>query len=188
MEIEQYKRIMALYASGVAVVTCRTRSGEAYGVTVSSFTSVSLDPPLVLFCLSRSLTGLDDLLGGSRLAIHVLAEGQEAVSDHFATAGSDRSERCGLYAGDSGDAPHLKEYLARVEARLQRAIEAGDHVIVVCRVLEVSAGDLLGGRGPLVYWGSRYHRLAQAAVSVPPAPEAVEYWGRRETSEPEVRS
>lgn len=184
MEIEQYKRIMALYASGVAVVTCRTGRGEAYGVTVSSFTSVSLEPPLVLFCLNRSLTGLDDLLSAPRLAVHVLAEDQEAVSDHFATAGSDRSEQCGFYAADSGDAPRLREYLARVEVRLQRAVEAGDHVIVVCRVLEVSAGQLLGIRGPLVYWGSRYHRLAQAHVPVRPAPEAVEYWGRRESSEP----
>ena len=110
-----FKEVMRCFAAGVTVVTTRGSGPSAYGVTASSFTSVSLEPRLVLVCLDNRLSGLDQFHNAGRFVVNILAEDQEEVSAHFATPGSDRSERCGYYAQAEGDLPLLANSLAAME-------------------------------------------------------------------------
>ncbi|HON00788.1 MAG TPA: flavin reductase family protein [Acidobacteriota bacterium] len=180
MNETEFKRIVALYATGVAVVTVRAPTGETYGVTVSSFTSVSLEPPLILFCLSRRLSGLETFLGAPVVGVQILAENQTTLSDHFATGGSDRSEDSGWYEEGTTDPPFLAKSLGRMRCLPEVWYPAGDHLVVICQVVEVEPGPLLGERGPLVYWASRYHRLAGQQVPVRLTAKTMDFWGSGE--------
>src|SRR5690349_20770259 len=84
LEPKALREVLSLYPTGITVVTTRSREGELYGVTANSFSSVSLDPPLVLFSLSRELRTLGALLAAGSFAIHFLREDQRHISARFA--------------------------------------------------------------------------------------------------------
>ena len=87
-----FRNVAGCFATGVTVVTTQDREGALYGLTVNSFTSVSLDPPLVLICLDNGLTGLDIFLESGRFAVNILTNDQQDISNHFASRGTDRSQ------------------------------------------------------------------------------------------------
>jgi flavin reductase (DIM6/NTAB) family NADH-FMN oxidoreductase RutF len=158
IDASELRRVLGQFATGVTVVTTR-HEGVPQGMTANSFTSVSLDPPLVLFCADkRARAGM--LVGPAGcFAINVLAEDQRHLSDLFAGKGSDEQRRALLE--DIGQdavtgAPILPGALGWLDCRLERAIDAGDHVVFLGEVVAASAGD---PAAPLLYFRGSYRRL-----------------------------
>jgi len=136
------------------VVTVLDREGSPHGMTASSFTSVSLDPPLVLVCVDHQANVLGHFLRSDYLAINVLNETQQELSVRFARRGEDRFDGVECYPGQNG-VPLIPGAIANFECAIRRTVDAGDHTIFIAEVLGVSYRE---GR-PLVYYGSGYRKL-----------------------------
>lgn len=153
-----FREVMGTFATGVTVVTTSGESGTPYGVTVNSFTSVSLRPPLILVCLDNRLSGLGHFRAGARFAVNILGEDQREISDRFATRGSDRSQ--GIDKSSPGATPFIPNALARLECRLSECHAGGDHTILLAEVEAVHLAPDAHLRGPLLYHRGRYRTLA----------------------------
>jgi len=150
--------VLGCFPTGVAVVTAVARDGSLHGVTINSFNSVSLDPPLVLFSLSRDLNSLQSLETAEAFAINFLRDDQAHLSSRFAAALTDKWTDLEYRAGLTG-APVLVPALAVLECRPYAQYDGGDHVIFVLRVSHIEADAT---RYPLVFFRGRYHALANA--------------------------
>jgi flavin reductase (DIM6/NTAB) family NADH-FMN oxidoreductase RutF len=159
------RRALGRYATGVTVVTARAPvpNGEVVGVTANSFTSVSLDPPLVLWGLDLRSSTRPVFLAAGWFAVNVLAADQAALSMRFATPGrADKFD--GLACAEGlGGCPLLPGCLARFECRTERIVEAGDHVMLIGRIARVT--HLQKGE-PLLFAGGRY-RLPGPPIAAP---------------------
>jgi len=152
---DQFRRALRQWPSGVSVVT--SFSSEPVGLTVSSFFSVSLVPPLVGVCLDRKSATLPIILATRLFGVSVLSAGQADLSERF--AGADESVRfqgVPLFATPGALSPLLAGAVLHLDCRLEAAHEAGDHVLCLGSIqLALShPGE------PLLFHGSRYHRLA----------------------------
>ena len=133
IDTRDLRAALAGFPTGVTVVTARTREGRRVGVTVNSFCSVSLEPPLLLWCLSRTAPSRVVFSVASHFAIHVLAAGQGRLSRRFSRAAQDKFS--GLELGEGlGGAPRLAGVVALFECRRTGLHEAGDHDIILGRV------------------------------------------------------
>jgi len=141
------------FPTGITVITTNTPNGPV-GVTANSFSSVSLDPPLVLWCIDKASDRLEYFQTAERYAIHVLSEEQETDSTGFARSAfhCDTAE----WAPGTDDIPELAQYLARFDCRLDAAHDAGDHIILVGEVLEIKTQP---GQ-PLLYIRGGYGRIS----------------------------
>ena len=149
------RRALGCFVTGVTVVTAREVDGGPHGFTANSFTSVSLDPPLVLVCVGRDVERLDVYRRCSCFAINVLGDSQRAISVRFATQRPDRFAGVRWREGTYG-LPIIDGCIASLQCESWRRIEAGDHMILIGRVLacEDSAAR------PLAYWRGRYRSLS----------------------------
>lgn len=140
------------FATGVTVVTTLGPDGERIGVTANSFTSLSMDPPLVLWCPGRHLRSLPAFETASHFAINVLASDQQVLSKQFATGSTDKFDGVALREGVAG-IPVLEGTLATFECETVARHEAGDHVIFIGQIRQYAhaAAD------PLVFHGGNYH-------------------------------
>lgn len=151
----QLRDCLGGFATGVTVVTCRDESGRRCGITVNSFSSVSLDPPLVLWNVAKSSNSLDAFVDAEHFAIHVLSREQLAVSVHFAHTDHTRFE--GIDFSDSADGvPILADCLAVIECSSHAVHEAGDHYVIIGHVECFHRENT----DPLLFYGGRYRRLA----------------------------
>lgn len=171
VKTNSFKDVMSLFPTGVTVVTTEAPTGQAYGVTVSSFTSVSLEPPLILVCLDNRLSGLDRFGESEIFVVNILSESQTEISNHFATPGTDRSETCGFYDPGPGGAPTLKESLAWMQCRPVDFHLAGDHTVLLGEVQAVQADSDVAKKGPLLYYRGNYRKLADRINLTSVAPE-----------------
>jgi 3-hydroxy-9,10-secoandrosta-1,3,5(10)-triene-9,17-dione monooxygenase reductase component len=158
LDQRQFRDVMGSFATGVAVATARGDAGRPIGVTVSSFTSVSLDPPLILFCLEWSAETWPAFRDAGFFAVNILAEDQTALSARFASVGTDRWAGIHHEAGPH-DCPLLPGTVGWVVCRKHAVHEGGDHAIVVGRV-EVLECD--AARSPLLHFRGAYGRFARA--------------------------
>ena len=165
----QFRNALGAFATGVTIVTTREASGVDVGMTANSFSSVSLDPPMVLWSLAKTSSSIDAFRSASAFAVHVLAEDQEPLSARFATKGIDRFEGQSVERGEEG-IPMLRDYSARFECRTAFEHEGGDHVILVGEVVRFTHT----GRAPLVFHGGRYGRLVGTEAETAPAGSAEE--------------
>jgi flavin reductase (DIM6/NTAB) family NADH-FMN oxidoreductase RutF len=153
-----YRRVVGNFATGVAVVT----SGggpDAHGVTVNSFTSVSLDPTLLLVCLDRSSRSRATILETRVFNINVLSDAQEHVSRLFASKERPETWFADLHCitGELG-APLIPDCLAYMECELRETHEAGDHSILIA---EVQRAEISDDGAPLCFFRGRYAFLAE---------------------------
>ena len=148
---------MRRYPTGVTIVSTRTAEGLPYGLTVNSFTSVSLDPLLVLVCLDNASSGIEHFLSADSFAVSLLAAGQQSVSIHFATSGTDRTDS-GYVEGRLG-LPLISGALATLECSTHERARAGDHTVLMGQVRHVHLDDNHPARSPLVYCGGNYFTL-----------------------------
>jgi flavin reductase (DIM6/NTAB) family NADH-FMN oxidoreductase RutF len=146
---------LGCFATGVTVVTCLKPDGTPAGLTVNSFTSVSLDPPLLLVCIHKKATSAGALTSASHFAINVLQAGQQPASISFATRGDDRFGNTPWSCGEAG-APILQESLGVFECERYGLHDGGDHHILVGQVVKASFD---AGVDPLLYFRGRYRRL-----------------------------
>ncbi len=151
----QFRRACAQWATGIAVVTATDHAGVPHGMTVNSFTSVSLEPPMILVCIDYRAAILPSLSKGGKLAINVLAEDQTELSSRFARKTEDRFENLDWTLSSSGN-PILSSALAIFECIIAETVTAGDHEVVIA---SVSSVDYREGR-PLIYFNSGYETLA----------------------------
>lgn len=154
-----FRRACSKFATGIAVAT--TFDGRPHGLTVNSFTSVSLDPPLILFCIDYTANILPVFRRASHFAINILESNQEAISSAFAFRGEDRFEGVSWRPGIEM-VPVLEGTLATLECRTHTILEVGDHAVFVGEVLTASVG--VGE--PLLYFDSRYTRLENLSSSL----------------------
>ncbi|MFI7306330.1 flavin reductase family protein [Micromonospora aurantiaca] len=130
-----YRGVLGSFPTGVVVVTGHGRVAPPAGLSISSFTSVSLDPPLVSFCVAHTSTTWPRLRAASCWCVNVLGAGQHELCRRFATAGVERFKDCSWHPSPGG-APVLDGAVAWLECTPYAEHRAGDHVIVVARVRE----------------------------------------------------
>jgi flavin reductase (DIM6/NTAB) family NADH-FMN oxidoreductase RutF len=145
---------LGCFATGVTVVTCLC-DGIPAGLTVNSFTSVSLDPPLLLVCLAKQAASATALTEASHFAVNVLQTGQQPASIRFSTRDEDRFGATPWSCGEAG-APILEESLGVFECERFAVYDGGDHHILVGQVVKASFDASLD---PLLYFRGRYRRL-----------------------------
>lgn len=143
------------FATGVTVVTCFDESGEPFGLTANSFTSVSLDPPLLLVNVHRDAQCAAALTGAEHFAVNVLQTRQQPASIRFSTRDHDRFGPNDWSPGELG-APVLQESLAVFECRRHAVHAGGDHHILIGEVIKASFDPSLD---PLLYFRGKYRRL-----------------------------
>lgn len=148
---------LGLFATGVAVVTTGTADGEHVGTTVSSFNSVSLDPPLVLFSIARSAKAFPVWRSARFFAVNILDERQNAVSNRFAKSLTDKWTGIEAIIRRTG-IPILKHALAWFECERYADYDGGDHLIILGHVLALGMTDHTD-QLPLVFFRSKYRRL-----------------------------
>lgn len=146
-----FRDALGAFATGVTIATTSDVHGQPVGVTASSFNSVSLDPPLILWSLARTSLSHDAFSASGHFAVHVLAATQEELSNRFARRGDDKFAGVAWQPGVLGS-PLLAEYAARFQCRTRHMYEGGDHVILVG---EVVAHDFCNVP-PLLFHGGRY--------------------------------
>ncbi|MGQ9369956.1 flavin reductase family protein [Azospirillum sp. A39] len=151
-----FRNALGTFATGITVITTRCPDGTPVGVTVNSFSSVSLDPPLVLFCLGRESRSFDVLAHGTCFAVNVLAEEQQELSARFSRGDEqDRWEGIEVERWETG-APILRGCLANLDCTKEAVHDGGDHVILVGRVRRLGARE---AGNPLLYFRGGYARL-----------------------------
>lgn len=151
----EYRRVVGHFATGVVVVTGVRYDGAPVGLTVSAFTSVSLDPTLVLVCLDEGSETRRWIGAGGRFAVNVLRAGREAEARRFATAGADRFAGVGWRAEATG-APVLDDALAWLDCRVREVLPGGDHTVFLGEVVACDAHE----GAPLLYYRGGFGRLA----------------------------
>ena len=149
-----FRSALGTFATGVTVITTITPTGEMIGNTASSFNSVSLDPPLVLWSLARNALSFDIYLNASYFAVNVLREGQDDLSARFSKSAGDKWYGIDYEFWDTG-CPILPSALAIFECRSTFTYDGGDHAIFVGEVMKFDH-DPKGK--PLVFWRGGYHR------------------------------
>lgn len=145
----RFRQVVGHFCTGVAVIT-GVHDETPVGLTVQSFTSLSLEPPLVSFSVGRESSTWPRLKAAQTFAVNILAEDQEALCRTFATSGADKFAGVGWRPGASG-APILDDVLGWIECSIEAEHEAGDHVIVIGRVSDLDVGT--EGKPLLFYRG-----------------------------------
>lgn len=151
-----FRSALGAFATGVTVITTVDGDGVKAGVTASSFNSVSLDPPMVLWSLGKNSRSLSAFQSAEGFAVHVLTEKQTNLSAHFASHVGDKFEGLTYTMSEVGN-PHLGSCLARFDCSIVHQYDGGDHTIFVGQVLDFEASDA----DPLLF-----HKGAYASVRV----------------------
>jgi flavin reductase (DIM6/NTAB) family NADH-FMN oxidoreductase RutF len=151
---DKFRQVMGNFATGITVVTTVDKSGKPYGLTVNSFTSVSLDPLLVLVCLDNRLSGLQAFIDSRHFGVSMLSELQEDLSRMFAKKDSERP--ADIYVQGQLGVPLLRNSIAVMECETVATHLAGDHTIFVGRVEHAEVSET---SGPLLYFRGKYRKL-----------------------------
>ncbi len=159
IDASQFKNALKLWASGVTVVTAQSETQGLKGMTATSFSSVSVDPPQILVCLNQSTDTGTVVLEQQQFAVNILNSDQQDVSNQFA-GGSSQEERFANVAWEVGEngAPILNDTLASLECKVVQQVLAGTHWIVIGEVEKVvcRSGE------PLLYYSGAYRQLTVA--------------------------
>ena len=149
---------LGCFPTGVAIITALAASGERLGATVSSFNSVSLDPPLVLFSIAKTAKSFDLWRAAPQYAVNILHEEQTEISNRFARAMTDKWEGVMPKTPVHTDAPLIPNALAWFECESFAHYEGGDHMIFVGKVLGLQVRTTTHDR-PLAFFRGRYRKL-----------------------------
>jgi flavin reductase (DIM6/NTAB) family NADH-FMN oxidoreductase RutF len=148
-----FKLAMSHFASGVTVVTTE-HEGTRYGMTVASFASLSLHPPLVLVCIENSVKSHDAITNSKKFGVSILSNDQAEISNRFASRRDDRFDGVAVRTGDLG-VPLIEGAVCALECKLHASLSGGDHTIFVGEVVDAHSNE----SAPLVYFRSGYREL-----------------------------
>lgn len=164
----EFRHVLGHFATGVTVITTR-HEDQLHGTTVSSFCSLSLNPPLVLICLDHQSTIHDLVLASGSFGVNILAEHGETTSRHFARRALDKFAEVRYGLGQL-HVPLLEDALATLECRVVNCYPGGDHSIVIGEVVSVQAQ---AHASPLLFFRSKYNRLhCESSVPLSHTPAA----------------
>jgi flavin reductase (DIM6/NTAB) family NADH-FMN oxidoreductase RutF len=152
---DEFRHTLSHFASGVTVITVCDREGRPTGLTASAFTSVSLDPPLILVCVDHKSQSYPALVAGKMFAVNILCHDQEALSRRFATTKIENKFEGVPFTLSPMGLPLLDNALAHLECATVNVHLEGDHSIFVGRIERAQTGS----GAPLVYYRGRYDRL-----------------------------
>lgn len=149
-----FRRACGRFATGVAVAGALDANGAPHGLTVNSFSSVSLDPPLILICLGHAIAAIDVFREARHFGLSVLRSDQREISERFAQRMDNHFDGLAWRLGSAG-APLINGVLAQIECRAVRRVSAGDHDIFIAQMV---AAETFDGE-PLIYFASEYREL-----------------------------
>ena len=152
----QFRDVMSRFPTGVAVVSARAGGSSVWGLTVNSFTSVSLEPPLILVCIDREAASHDKLIAAETFAVSVLSEDQADIARRFAAEPADTRFEHVAWHEASCRSPVLDGAAAWFECASNGVMPGGDHSIVLGRVIASGSSD----RGALLFFGGGYGKVA----------------------------
>ena len=155
-DTKAFRHCLGKFATGITVVTCRDHDGNPCGITANSFSSVSLDPPLVLWNIAKVSNSLHAYLEAESFAINVLSEDQQPLSSHFARSDHTLFDDIDYQLSADG-APVLQGNLATLECRTHDIHDCGDHHIIIGRVTAFQSNEL----DPLLFYSGAYHKLGK---------------------------
>jgi len=161
-----FRDALGQFPTGVCIITTVTPDGARLGMTISSFNSLSLDPPLVLFSIDRRANSFAAWQQAERYAINVLNEDQEELSNKFARPKGEKWIGQTVVGGKTG-VPLLPNAVTAFECEAYSRHDGGDHEIFVGRVVELYENLAKRGR-PLVFFGRQYRRLVPGEAHTPP--------------------
>ena len=151
---DEFRAALSRFVSGVTVVTTMSDDNRPAGITVSAFSSVSLEPPLILACIDKRASLHNHLTEGKHFAVNILADHQQGISRLFASKDENRFQGARYRCGSNG-APLLDDALAYIECRVVHAYPGGDHTIIVGEVEATSVAE----HKPLAYFRGDYGKL-----------------------------
>jgi flavin reductase (DIM6/NTAB) family NADH-FMN oxidoreductase RutF len=152
----ELRNVFGTFATGVTIITTNDVNGKPFGLTANSYTSLSLDPPLVLVCVDKKVDCYACFEQSKVFAVNFLAEDQEHLSTRFATKGIEKFEGVSVRPGSVG-VPLLEGAIGYIECKLVEGFEGGDHTIYVGEVQSASAS----GDRPLLFFKGKYKKLPQ---------------------------
>ena len=157
---EDFRRVMGSLASGVSVLTSLDQAGIPCGMTCSAVCSVSAEPPLLLSCVRPPSTTLNAIRSSGRFLVNFLDADAPELSNLFASRTPDKFGQVGWRHSDRLGLPLLDRTLAHAECLVHDVVTAGDHTIVLGRII---AGQAIPDRFPLGYWRGRYVQVSRVA-------------------------
>ncbi|MBI4889658.1 MAG: flavin reductase family protein [Acidobacteria bacterium] len=149
-----FRKACGTFATGIAVAAVIGRDGKPHGLTINSFTSVSLDPPLVLLCIGHKAASHGPFSSATTFSINILSDAQSDLSTRFASSHPNRFEGVDWFEGELGS-PVLGGSLAVMKCEMRERVEAGDHTIFIGLVRRAEVND----GAPLVYFSGSYREL-----------------------------
>jgi flavin reductase (DIM6/NTAB) family NADH-FMN oxidoreductase RutF len=152
---QQFRHALGTFATGITVITTHSEEKHPVGVTINSFASVSLDPPLILFSLRTESPMTRCFSEHEYFNVCILSEHQEEISNLFASPQNDKFDSCAWHCGENG-APVLEGTLATLECKRSAMHEGGDHIIFIGEVTKI---DIQENGGPLLYYKGGYKKL-----------------------------
>jgi 4-nitrophenol 2-monooxygenase / 4-nitrocatechol 4-monooxygenase, reductase component len=150
----ELRRVMGHFATGVTVITSFRKSGELHGLTANAFTSVSLEPPLLLICVDKKAESYPCFDEVGVFTVNILAADQESLSRRFAVSGGNKFEGVAYHLGGNG-APILESTLGHIECRITARHDGGDHTIYVGEVQEAETRE----HKPLLFFRGGYREI-----------------------------
>lgn len=153
----EFRKAVGCFATGVTVVTTLDKEGDRVGITANSFSSVSLDPPLVLFCVDAKINSFEAFENCDNFNINILSEDQIGLSNAFARSSEDKWDGIEHAFGDNG-CPIFEKSLAVLECDKHAIYSAGDHLIIVGQVTKIAYEKV--DCPPLLYFNGAYAALS----------------------------
>lgn len=167
--VRELRNVLGCYATGVAIITAQTASRGRFAVTVNSFASLSLDPPLIQFALARTANVLEGFQQATHFAVNILSRGQESLSNMFARPSTASWEEVASTISPDG-CPLFEKCIAHIECEKSNEIEGGDHIILIGKVLRFQLREQLD---PLLFYRGRYGAYTGDQWSKLPMPDSV---------------
>jgi flavin reductase ActVB len=152
MDTSNFRDAMSRFASGVTVVTTTDASGKRAGFTANAFSSVSLDPPLVLVCLQKDADCYAAFMQAGHFAVSILSRGQEEIARRFATKAIDKFDGTPAGGGPRTGMPLVQGASAAIECLMRNRVDAGDHTILIGEVVHADTGSA----EPLLHFNRRF--------------------------------
>ena len=145
-----FKKALGKFATGVTVI-CTYDKNQIYGITVNSFSSLSLSPPLVLFSLGKNSSSINSFLECKYLSVNILSKEQKKISNHFAL-NNHPNDSISFFVGQK-NTPLINNCIANLECKLIEKLKKGDHYIFICELINIKHDDK---KKPLLYFNSKY--------------------------------
>lgn len=158
MNTQEYRNIMGGFATGVTVITTGDQSQHYSGMTANSFSSLSLEPSLIMWAIDKGSTNFEEFTACKAFAVHVLHKGQANTAYQFAKNDSDRFADVDFQVSNN-HTPLLNDFLVRIECDLETTYDGGDHIIIVGKVTEAAQkpGE------PLVFYKGKMGEFVQTS-------------------------